>query len=524
MTAWRRLAAKVGIAVAVAIVAVAAPMAAEPAGPVVVATDTPFDSLDPHLMFDTGRAAVRFSLYDGLFRWQDNPVRLAPGLAQTYTVSEDGKVFRFSLNKEARFHDGREVKASDVVYSVERILALKRGVAPLLAGVVNPGSTKAVDATTVEFSLARPSPLFLTLLSEVHVVNADLLKANELNNDWGRAWLARNAAGSGPYTLKSYDPLTGLILSRNAEHFSGEWGQKPIAEIEYRTVLDPEARVDGMIKGEIHAIDGDLLPHQLRRLRESKDLVLAENQGPRAFVGLLHSGREPMKTLPYRQMLAQAFDADAFMRTSLPPAPATVPLSMPLPPSLGVPTPAPARPRHDIEAAKASLAKLKLPPRETVIGAIAGEPHSERAAALMLDAHTRLGLAARIVTEPWPAVAARMRDDKMMFDILFLWQGARYLDANNWVGEMYDCDLFGGGNSSWYCNRDVDKLIKEARAAADPKVRRVGFEKAAAKIAEDQAGLFIATSRLTVAHSKRLKGLRFSPVGEVLDLRFATID
>lgn len=504
--------------------AATSPLAANPVVPLVVAADAAYDTLDPHLVFDTTRAAARHSLYDGLFRWQDGPVRLAPWLAQSYTISEDGKVLRFALNKEARFHDGREVKAGDVVYSVERILALKRGVAPLLAGLVNPGSTKAIDANTVEFSLARPSPLFLTLLSEVLIVNAEMLKANELNNDWGRAWLQRNAAGSGPYTLKSYDPLSGLVVARNADHFSGEWGPKPIAEIEYRTVLDPEARVDALIKGEVQAIDADLLPHQLKRLREAKDVVVAESQSARLFVGLLHTGREPMKTLAYRQALAQAFDADGFMRSTLPASPATLPLTVPLPPSLGTPNPMPQRPRTDLEAAKAALAKLKLAPRETTIGAIAGDPQSERAASLMLDAHTRLGLAARIVVEPWPAVAARMRDDKTMFDILFLWQGTRYLDANNWVGEMYDCDLLGGGNSSWYCNRDADKLIKEARAAADPKIRRSGFEKAAAKVAEDQAGLFIASGKWTVAHSKRLKGIRFSPVGEALDLRFATVE
>ncbi len=524
MDAWRRLAVGLGAIVFGLLVVVRSSIAAEPGSPLVIGTDTPLDTLDPHLVLDTARSPARLSLYDGLFRWQDGPVRLDPWLALSFTASEDGKVFRFTLRKDAKFHDGREVTAADVVYSVERILALKRGIAPLFVGVVNPGSTKAIDANTVEFSLARPSPMFLTLLSEVFVVNATLLKANELNNDWGRAWLQRNAAGSGAYTLKTYDPASGLVVSRFAEHFSAQPVEKSIGDIEYRTMLDPEDRVESLIKGDIHAIDSDLLPHQMRRLRESKDVVFAETQAARAFIGLLHNGREPMKTLAFRQVLAQAFDADAFVRTTLPQSPALTPLSVPLPPSLGAPTPAIVRPRYDLDAAKAGLAKFKVLPRELSIGAIAGDPHSERAASLMLEALTRLGLAGRIVIEPWPAIDARMRDDKLMFDILFLWRGTRYLDANNWAGEMYDCDLFGSGNSSWYCNRDVDKLIKEARTSPDPKQRRVIYEKAAAKIAEDQAGLFIATGRWTVAHSKRLKGLRFSPVGEALDLRSATFE
>ena len=54
-----------------------------------------------------------------------------------------------------------------------------------------------------------------------------------------------------------------------------------------------------------------------------------------------------------------------------------------------------------------------------------------------------------------------MRDDKQMYDVLFLWKSATYADPNNWVGEMYDCDQLGLRNSSWYCNREVDAKIDE---------------------------------------------------------------
>ncbi len=195
------------------------------------------------------------------------------------------------------------------------------------------------------------------------------------------------------------------------------------------------------------------------------------------------------------------------------------PLTIPVPPSLGTPPAGLTAPRYDIAAAADALAKLKLPPKELVIGAIAGEPQTERAARIMLDGLVKLGLPARIVTEPWPAAAARLRDEKLMYDIFFFWHGARYYDANNWIGEMFDCDLFGTGNSSWYCNRDADRLIKEARSAADPRTRRQDFEKAAAILAQDQAALFIATAKRPVAYSKALKGMQVSPVGEVIEIR-----
>lgn len=505
-----------------ALVMNASASAGETSGKLVIATSTPFDTLDPHVMLDTRRAEVRLQFYDGLYRWLDGPLRLAPWLAQSYTVSEDGRTFRFALRKDAKFHDGREVRASDVVYATERVLALKRGIAPLLASLVSPGSTKVIDPQTVEFSLNRPSPLFLTLLPELAIVNADVLKANEVNNDWGRAWLQNNEAGSGSYVFKSRGPHGSVTGMRFADHWNTEWSAKPVEEFELVTVLDPDDRVDGLVKGELHVVLGNLLPHQQKRLRESKDVAILDSDAPRAFLGLMHAGRDPFKSPVFRRAIAQAFDAEGFIASTLPSGAA--PLSVPLPPAFGSPPAGLARTKYDIAAAKEAIAKLKPAPRDLTIGAIAGDPHSERAALIMLDGLLKVGLPARIVAEPWPSVAARMRDEKQMYDILFLWRGARYLDANNWLGELFDCDLFGAGNASWYCNRDADRLIKEARAIADPRLRRAGFEKAASILAEEQAALFVATARRPVAYHKRVKGLKLAPVGETVETRMVVID
>lgn len=488
----------------------------------VIATATPLDSLDPHVAFDTRRSGLRFQLYEGLFRWQDGPLRVSPWLAQSYTISEDGRTLRFTLRKDARFHDGRELRASDVVYSVERVLALKRGLAPLLSTLVAPGSTKVIDNHTVEFSLNRASPMFLTLLPEIAIVNAELLKANEINNDWGRGWLQSNDAGSGSFMFKLRTPTGGVVASRFAGHWSTDWPAKPLEEIEWRTVIDVEARTAAVTSGEVHVSEGEYLPHQLARLRETNGVAVVESEAPRIFVGLLHAGREPMKTAGFRKVLARAFDTDHFISTTMGTGAAAI--AIPLPPTLGSPPSGVAAPSYDIAAAADALGKLKITPREFTIGAIAGDPHSERAAVVLLDGLLKLGLPARIITEPWTVVASRMRDEKLMYDVLFLWRGARYPDANNWLGEMYDCDLFATGNASWYCNRDADRLIKEARGQTDGRLRRQAFEKAAAMLAEDQAGLFVATAKRRVAVSKRVKGLRILPVGDAIDARMATID
>src|SRR5438132_8392067 len=129
----------------------------------VFANESPYDTMGPHAAFDVGRVAVRLNLYDGLYRWLDNPPVLHPWLAESHTVSPDGLTYTFKLRRGAKFHDGAEVTAEDVRYSIERILALKKGAASLLSIMVAPGSTKAVDKSTVQFTVTKPTAIFLAV-------------------------------------------------------------------------------------------------------------------------------------------------------------------------------------------------------------------------------------------------------------------------------------------------------------------------------------------------------------------------
>src|SRR5678815_3800040 len=160
-------------------------------GKYVHANNSGYDNLDPHAIFDVGRAASRINFYDGLYRWVDNPPKMIPWLAESYTSLPDGSEFT----------------ADDVLYSLERMLAMKKGAASLFLPIIDPGSTKAPDKYTVVFTLKEPSAIFLATIPEILIVNSALVKKNEKDGDWGQAWLAKNVASSGSYKLKRYDCL-----------------------------------------------------------------------------------------------------------------------------------------------------------------------------------------------------------------------------------------------------------------------------------------------------------------------------
>ena len=152
-------------------------------GKYVHANNSGYDNLDPHAIFDVGRAASRINFYDGLYRWVDNPPKMIPWLAESYTSSADGKTWTFTLKTGVKFHDGSEFTADDVLYSIERMLAMKKGAASLFLPVIDPGTTKAPDKHTVVFTLKEPSAIFLSTVPEILIVNSKLVKKNEKDGD-----------------------------------------------------------------------------------------------------------------------------------------------------------------------------------------------------------------------------------------------------------------------------------------------------------------------------------------------------
>ena len=277
----------------------------------VFANESDYDTVDPHAAFDVGRVAVRLNIYDGLMRWQNNPAVLEPWVAESYTIAPDGLTYTFKIRHGVKFHDGTEMKAQDVVYSLDRILAVGKGAASLFKTMVEPGAARAVDDYTVEFKLKKPSAIFLSVVPEIHIVNAALVKKSESGGDWGQAWLSKNSAGSGAYKLTQFDPAVGFVAERFPEHFKS-WGPKWIDEIEFRGVKDTNTRVLGLLRGDFQGIGGYLQTDQLNRIKANGNAQVLEAESMRVMMAQFNMTRAPITDVHVRRAINYAFDYDGF--------------------------------------------------------------------------------------------------------------------------------------------------------------------------------------------------------------------
>ncbi|HEY9181933.1 MAG TPA: peptide ABC transporter substrate-binding protein, partial [Gammaproteobacteria bacterium] len=186
-------------------------------------------TLDPHRAEDTASFNVLLDIYEGLI--SESPKGdLIPGVASTWTVSDDGKTYVFNLRPEARWSNGDPLTAHDFVFS------LRRGVDPktlsvysyILSPLLNADDitagkrptedlgVRAIDDHTLEINLANPTPYFLGLLahSMAYPVHRQSLEAN--GDQWTRPG---NLVGNGAYTLAEWVVQSHLKVVRNPNYW-----------------------------------------------------------------------------------------------------------------------------------------------------------------------------------------------------------------------------------------------------------------------------------------------------------------
>jgi peptide/nickel transport system substrate-binding protein len=497
-----------------------APTATSAQSRFVFANESDYDTVDPHASFDVGRVAVRLNLYDGLMRWQDNPAKLEPWITESHSISSDGKSYTFKMRRGVKFHDGSEVKAADVVYSLERILAQGKGAAALFKSMIEPGKAKAIDDYTVAFELTKPSAIFLSIVPEIHIVNAALVKKNEVNGDWGAAWLSKNDAGSGAYKLKQFDPAVGFVAERFPAHFKG-WGPKYLDEIEFRAVKDTNTRVLGLMKGDFNGIGGYLQTDQLKRIEASGNAKVLDAESMRVMMMQFNTTRAPLNDVDVRRALNYVFDYDGFNKNILGGLVERNPT--PLPNTIwGNPKDVQGY-SFDLEKAKAELAKAgSKVDRPLEIHFLTGFAQSEQAAQLFQNGLQKIGVQSKVIGTPWPTIVERFSKPETTPDISVYWISTYYADPHNWIGEMFHSS--GAGtfkNAHHYKNPKVDELLDKAVQTTDQAARAKLYEEATRLVVADAPGLWIYNTKWYGPYSKKLQGIVFCPIGNAQEMRTA---
>ncbi len=199
-------------------------------------------TLDPASHTGNASAIAYCNLYDTLVFPTAGGVE--PDLAESWEANEDGTEFTFKLKKGVKFHDGSELKASDVVFTMKRMQEMGEGFAYLYQGIVK--DVTADDDYTVTFKLETAYGPFVSTLCRLYILNEELVMANKKdgsygeNGDYGRDWLLHNDAGSGPYKVKEMVQNDYFLAEKFDDWHKGWEGRGNTAQ-EFKIIYGTEA-------------------------------------------------------------------------------------------------------------------------------------------------------------------------------------------------------------------------------------------------------------------------------------------
>ncbi|GFH04705.1 ABC transporter substrate-binding protein [Mycolicibacterium hippocampi] len=181
---------------------------------------------DPDIMYEGEGVQVMRSCYEGLVNYKSGTSEIVPGLAESWTVSEDQLTYTFKLVPDVTFHDGTAADAAAWIKSFERRAAINEGPAYMVAGIAK---SEAPDPTTLVVTLTEPNNAFLHYAAcpwQMFAVSPTAVESNAVGDDLAQEWLKTHDAGTGPYVMKEFVPGSQYTLER----FDGYWGEEPYFE------------------------------------------------------------------------------------------------------------------------------------------------------------------------------------------------------------------------------------------------------------------------------------------------------
>lgn len=437
-------------------------------------------TLDPHFATNFGEYPIVKAMFNGLVDLPAGTVdleRIEPDLAESWSVSEDGRVWTFNLRRGVQFHHGYgELTAEDVVFSFERVASPDVG-SPWRSEVANIKEVRAVDRYTVEMELHSPDPFALLRLVGYHSGFIVSKKAvTELGDDH-----RFHPIGTGPFAISQYNPRQSVVLVANDDYYKGA---PKLAGIEFRFMPDTATRELALRTGEVDTAGGDGEQIWVDRMRSQGVIVEMVGPGNGYFIQF-NMTKPPFDDLRVRQALAYAVNRDEIV-AYLGPALAR-PLRSPVPAGyFGHTTEGIETYETDLNRARALLAEAGYP-NGFEFEVYISEATSYLPFAQLLQEHwRRIGVTMRLNVIDHASYHARIRENA---NGVIFYNATRLPIADIYLSQFYHSDAIVGKptaitNFSHLGDvvDNIDALIEEARFEMDPERQKELYAEAQRRI------------------------------------------
>ena len=454
---------------------------------------------DPHALDESFTKSVNAMIYERLIM-PGKHMSPTPWLATSWEVVAPTKRV-FKLRRDVRFQDGTPFTADDVVFSFERAAKSQQ----FRTYTSQAGTARKIDDYTVEFTNEAPNPVATIAIGEIPIMSKAWAMKNasaDPQNFTAKepTFASRNAMGTGPFKLVSYEPGVKTVLAKNPDW----WGIKDrrfegnVDLLEYRPIASAPTRMAALKSGEIDFVL-DPPVQDIARLKTDPELKVIEGDEMRVITitldqardQLLFSnvqGKNPFKDKRVRQALYQAIDIEAIR--------AQVMRGLATPTAIGFPNPKGESIRADLEkrlpydpaAAKKLLADAGYPngfgftlhcPNDRYV-------NDEKICVAVAAMWAKVGLDVKV--DAMPKAQYFQRTPKKEFSAAMQGWGDNNRDAMFTLKPLYhSLNEKGAGDTNYgnFRNAELDDLIDRAEGEMDRDKRLALINQAVAVLQRD---------------------------------------
>lgn len=454
------------------------------------------EALDPHVTTGTSALSIQTALFEGLVAPDPETLEPLPAVAESWTLSGDGRRYRFRIRETARWSDGMPVVAADFLAAWERALRPGQGTpyAYMLHGISGAAAynrtgegpfsevgIRVLGDRELEVVLEKPIPHFLSLL--MHPVWYPVPAHRLADGDGGSrvgAWTTVGGfTGNGPFVLVEWKPNQYVATARNPHYWDA--AGVGLEGIRFYAFDEPGAEERAFLAGQLHVTDS-LPPARVGayRKRESPFLRVDPYLGTYYILPNLRGGVLADKRV--RKALSLSIDRPSLVENLLgagqEPALGFVPAEMP-----GYDSP--EFPGHDPGRARELLAEVGYPggegfPRlEYLFNS--SESHRKIAEALQAMWREELGIEVSLLNQEWRTYLQRRSS------------GDFELARAVWIGDYVEPSTFldlwtseSGNNWAGWHNPRYDALMEAARSATRAEARMDFYGEAEALLIGEQ--------------------------------------
>lgn len=462
---------------------------------VAAAADPP--TLDPHAASLAQTVNALNPVYETLVRYNEDS-ELIPLLAESWEQVDDLS-WKFNLRHGVKFHNGEEMKASDVIYSFNRATGDAGSQVSHITYIIDAAKCEVVDDYTVIIRTKEPFAPFLQYLSHIGcaVVSQKEFETNEEQ-------AAQNPCGTGPFKFETWSKNDRVTYLKNEDY----WGTKAkYNNLIIRTIVEANSRVIELESGTVD-IAYEIPANDVDRIKENKDTKIAERTSTTYEYFGMNSAKEPFNNEKFRMAIDLAINEKELVDSVYK--------------GTAVYTPGPVTPdmkyfddsdtecRYDPEQAKQILQELGIKEGTTFKLTTYEAKHRVDCATIIQSMLDEVGIKVEIESLELAAWSNKLAEGDTDFFIAgFGAVGFSDPDMNVY-GPLHSVNA-GINNYCFFENDELDKMINKSRATVDGPEREEIFKQIQKFVRKEVPMIPYANTMQVVGLRKDVQGFKVSP-------------